>query len=103
MKNRKKIYPRMSRFLRSLPLLTLSAVLAFTALPLPAAAASGTSSGTQSTAITVHTPSREEIVKYMQEHPTGDIYFTKPHTKQLRTPKRLMPRADLPKRKKPPR
>ena len=75
MKNRKKIYPRMSRFLRSLPLLTLSAVLAFTALPLPAAAASGTSSGTQSTAITVHTPSREEIVKYMQEHPTGDIYF----------------------------
>ena len=75
MKKTKNIHPRMPRLLRCLPLLGLSAVLVFTALPQPAFAAVSGAPGAQSSAITVHTPSREEIVKYMQEHPTGDIYF----------------------------
>ena len=29
----------------------------------------------KSSLITVKTPSKEDIVKFMQEHPTGDIYF----------------------------
>ena len=74
MKKTKTRNPRIRSFRRSLPVFCLSAALLFTALPQPALAASGPAA-TKSSVITVHTPSREDIVKYMQEHPTGDIYF----------------------------
>lgn len=63
-----------SRSRRAFTALLVSAALLVTSIstPCPAFAASGSS---KSSLITVKTPSKEDIVKFMQEHPTGDIYF----------------------------
>ena len=63
-----------SRSRRAFTALLMSAALLVTSIstPCPAFAASGSS---KSSLITVKTPSKEDIVKFMQEHPTGDIYF----------------------------
>ena len=59
---------------RALTALLMSAALLVTTAvtPLPAFAAAGS---TKSSLINVNTPSKEEIVQFMQAHPTGDIYF----------------------------
>ncbi len=59
---------------RALTALLMSAALLVTTAvtPLPAFAAAGS---TRSSLINVNTPSKEEIVQFMQAHPTGDIYF----------------------------
>ena len=59
---------------RALTALLMSAALLVTTAvtPLPAFAAAGS---TRRSLINVNTPSKEEIVQFMQAHPTGDTYF----------------------------
>ncbi len=98
---------------RALTALLMSAALLVTTAvtPLPAFAAAGS---TRSSLINVNTPSKEEIVQFMQAHPTGDIYFDadgkstgKTHETAdiplYRRPLRLMLRADSPSPKRPQR